>query len=250
MSDNYSTSSFSAAAKSVTIKSFLSGVLCLIVYMSILLIYRGIADPNVAGYTETTYNPKTKETKYTVYYFEKGEETLPKGDENSSYSPIYGKDAFPEIATQIISLIVFCLMIYDVAWNYGSHQSNAFSFGRTKRDYFESVKLAVCGSFVGIVAYILLLVSRFVSGINWALPVFSAVNSAFLPYLNCFLQFTDKPYAPSGLTVITQSNSLEISTLGIVAMLLPFIIKIIVCVIGYELGFRQISLKDKILYKK
>ena len=117
MTDNISVSSFSAAAKSVTVKSFLSAVLCLIVYMSILLLYRGIANPSLAGYTEATYNKKTKETTYTSYYFEEGESEIPLGDETHSYSPIYGKDHFPEIASQIISFIVFSLMIYEVAWS-------------------------------------------------------------------------------------------------------------------------------------
>jgi len=249
MQDNNSTNStlFVVAVKSILVKSLLAAILGLIIYMSVLFIYRSFAHPTIVGYTVTTINEEEKSSTTNKYFFKENEEAvLPKADDTHFYNALYGRDAFPEILSQLLIFVIFSIMIYDAAWQYGAKMGNAVSFGRAKRNVFEGIKLGAYSNVVGYIAYLLLLFSKLGLNFKFALPVFSIVNAAYLPLLNATL-ISELPV--TGFSSITQSFNIDTSFSTLLVMLIPLFLKILVSFIGYELGYRQISIKDKILYK-
>ena len=182
------------------------------------------------------------------YYFTEDEEhVLPKADDTHYYGEIYGWDAFPEILSQTLMFFIAAIFVYDAAWSFGSARKNAVSFGRVKRDKIEGVRLGVCSSIVGIFAYVVLVLQKIGLPFGFAFRLFATVNSTYLPLFNSVV-ITEREI--SGITAITGKMDMDISVVGLFIMLIPILLKVIICFIGYEFGFRQISLKDKILYKR
>lgn len=239
-------------ARSIIVKSFAAAVLGIIIYMSVLFIYRSVGNPEPIGYyTKTTITDAedVKTDKYGEnYYFSEDEEhVLPKADDTHYYGEIYGWDAFPEILSQNLMFFIVALFVYDAAWSFGSARKNAVSFGRVKRDKIEGVKLGVCSSIVGILAYAVLVLQKIGLPIGFAFRIFAVVNSSYLPLFNLVV-ITEREI--SGIAALTGNVHMDISVIGLLIMLIPILLKIIICFIGYEFGFRQISLKDRILYKR
>lgn len=244
--------SFSEAVRKIATNSFVAAVLCILIYMSVLFVYRQVGNPKIIGYVEyvQTLDKDGKvisEEKNDTYYFKDGEKAVvPKADTTHYYNKLYTNDTFPEIFSQILMLCVSSVMIYNIAWGFGSYQKNAISYGRAERDKLKGVKLGFTSSFMFIVSYILLILAKIGLPLRFAFPLFGLVNASYLPLFNSLI---DAKYGAYSLVGIMSYNIESISYGGICIMLIPLIIKVFVCYLGYELGLRQISIKDKIIFK-
>ncbi len=244
---------FSSASKKVALNAFMAAVLGIIIYMSVLLIFRTIGTPKIVGYVtyEITLDKEGRaesEKAAASYYFKDGEETkLPQSDKTHKYSPIYTDDAFPEVFSQILMLAVYSIMIYNVAWGYGAHTKNEVTFGHRKRDKFEGAKVGLASSVVYYIALLLLILAKLGSGFKQALGLFGLVNASFLPLFN---EMVYNEHGTFGLIAITSNTPADISWVGVLIMLLPLLYKVLLCFAAYELGYRGISLKERIMYKK
>lgn len=243
--------SLEEAAKKIALNAFMACVLSLIIYMSVLFVFRSIGNPKIVGYTEfeviVDKDGNATDEKSTSYYFKDGEEAvIPESDDTHYYNKIYTNDAFPEVLSQILTVTVFTLMIYTVAWGFGDHRRNEITFGRAKRNKFEGITLGVYSSVVSILAYVLMLIAKLGVSIGAAMPIFGLVNSCFLPLFNAFVY---NEHGTFGLTAVLGNSPEDLSWTGFAVMLLPIIYKVLVCYVAYELGYRGISIKEKIIYK-
>lgn len=242
---------FDDAAKKIALNAFMACVLSLVIYMSILFVFRSIGNPKIIGYTEFEIILDDKgnavDEKGKTYYFKDSEDAvIPDSDETHYYNKIYTNDAFPEILSQILTCAVFTLMIYSIAWGFGDHRRNEVNFGRANRNKLEGIKLGIYSSVFSLMAFLLMVLAKIFGGMKFAMSVFGLVNLSFLPLLNSLVYNEHGTY---GLTAILVNSPDDISWLGLAVMLLPILYKVMVCFIAYELGFRSISLKEKIIYK-
>ncbi len=242
---------FTDASKKIALNAFMACILSLIIYMSVLFVFRSIGNPKIIGYTAFEIivddNGNATEEKGETFYFQEGEEAvIPESDETHYYNKIYTNDAFPEILSQILTATVFALMIYTVAWGYGDHRRNEVAFGHARRDKFEGIKLGIYSSVVSILAYCIILIAKLGVNIAFAMPLFGLVNSSFLPLLNAFVYNEHGTY---GLTAVLGNTAIDLSWVGMLIMLIPILYKIIICYVAYELGYKSISVKEKIIYK-
>ena len=242
---------FDEAAKKIALNAFMACVLSLVIYMSILFVFRSIGNPKIIGYTEfesiVDDNANAVDEKRTTYYFKDGEDAvIPESDDTHYYNKIYTNDPFPEILSQILSCSVFTLMIYSIAWGFGDHRRNEVNFGRAKRNKLEGAKLGVYSSVFSLMAYLLMILAKIFGGMRFAMTVFGLVNSSFLPLLNAFVYNEHGTY---GLTAIIGNSPDDLSWGGLAVMLLPIFYKVLVCFVAYELGYKGISIKEKLIYK-
>lgn len=249
--DSQSPKSFDEAAKKIALNAFMACVLSLVIYMSVLFVFRSIGNPKIIGYTEFEIildeEGNATDEKGTTYYFKDGEEpAIPEPDDTHYYNKIYTNDAFPEVLSQLLTCIVFTLMIYTVAWGFGDHRRNEVTFGRAKRNRLEGAKLGLYSSVFSLLAYLLMLISKLGADFGFSMSVFGLVNASFLPLLNAFVYNEHGTY---GLTAVLGNTSDDLSWTGLIIMLLPILYKILVCYCAYELGYRNISIKEKIIYK-
>ncbi len=242
---------FEDAAKKIALNAFMACVLSLVIYISVLFVFRSIGNPKIIGYTEFEIivddDGNAIDEVGTTYYFEDGEEAvIPESDDTHYYNKIYTNDAFPEVLSQILTVLVFTLMIYTVAWGFGDRRRNEVAFGRATRNKLEGAKLGVYSSVVSILAYILMLIAKLGVSIRFAMPIFGLVNSCFLPLFNAFVSNKHGTY---GLTAVIGNAPDDLSWVGLSVMLLPILYKVLVCFVAYELGYKGISIKEKIIYK-
>lgn len=242
---------FSDAIGKVCKNVCLAAILGIIIYISILYIYRTIGSPNYAGYSTTTYTTSSdgKETEnIKTYFFKEGEDhKLPENDETHVYSPIYSNDLFPEVLSQILMLCVYVLMLYSVAWAFGAHQHNSEQCAGRGKSKYVGVKLGLASSFMYFISYALLIIAKLGVPLNFAFPLFGLVNATYLPLLNAFTN--GGPQGVVGVAGLIHNNVGDFSYTGVLVMIIPLIIKIIVCAIGYELGYKQVSIKEKLVFK-
>ncbi len=249
--DPQSPKTFDEAAKKIALNAFMACILSLIIYMSVLFVFRSIGNPKIIGYTEfeTILDEEGNaiSEKGTSYYFDEGDEAkIPEPDETHYYNKIYTNDAFPEVLSQILCVSVFTLMIYSIAWGFGDHRRNEVNFGKARRNKIEGIKLGVYSSVFSLLAYLMMLLAKIFGGMRFAMPVFGLVNSSFLPLLNAFVYNEHGTY---GLTAVLRNTPEDLSFTGLAVMLLPIVYKVAVCYVAYELGYRGISIKEKIIYK-
>ncbi len=238
------------AAKKIAANAFMACILGIVVYMSILFVYRSVGSPRIIGYTKTvsTVNEDgtTKQTAKT-YYFKDGEKAVvPENDETNIYSPIYTRDTFPEALSQILMLAVYALMLYGVAWDYGSHCHNKSLSDNTVGRDFRGVKMWAYSSFMYWISLIMMLFSKLVVEIPFTMPLYCLVNAVFLPLLNGFIYNKHGTY---GLIAVFGNSPSDLSWLGVAVMLGVILVKLAICLLGFELGKRQISIREKIFYK-
>ncbi len=103
---------------------FMAAVLGIVIYMSVLFIYRSAGNPKIIGYT-TTITSVDKDGNKTdttgeSYYFKDGEKhDIPKSNDSTKYSPLLHSRCFPRGAfSNSYFFIVSTLMVYSVAWDF------------------------------------------------------------------------------------------------------------------------------------
>ena len=256
MAKNYNDASapksFSEAVRKVWVNAVAAGILSIIIYVSLGVVFKTVA-PNYVGYQPAIVDEEGHRVKDGGFIpFEDGEVSFPETDHDKGY----GITVSQEMVSLIFMGTVFTLMIYSVMWAYGDHQRNSVSIGQTKHDKYEGVKVGALSSIVSILALAFTLISKLLScftSINLmplSLSCLSFSNFTFMPILKPFVTVPD-------ITIFSRDPSIDrmlfgcsdISWLGIAVMVVPIIYKILICHLAYNLGYRQISIKEKIVYK-
>lgn len=249
--DNYP-KTFGEAVKKIMSNACLAAIMCIIVYMSILFIYRSVGNPTVIGYTKTVMEFNSdgeaiSEKQTDTYYFKDNESReVPESTESTYYNKLYGKDAFPEVFSQILMFIASSFMIYSNAWGFGSHNNNSDKIANKRHNAFTGIKLGLLSSGAFFVSYLIMLFAKLFVPFNFAMSLFGLVNASYLPLLNAFVENQN---GTVGLVAILNNGPDAFSWTGMLVMLIPLLIKIVICFVGYELGYRNISIKEKIVYK-
>ena len=190
--DNYP-KTFGEAVKKIMSNAVLTAFVCIIVYMSILFIYRSVGNPTVIGYTKTVMEFNSdgeaiSEKQTVAYYFKDGENReVPENTDTVYYNKLYGKDAFPEVLSQILMFIVCTFLIYNNAWGFGSHNNNSDKIEGKKHSILIPIKLGIYSSGAYFISYVIMLIAKLFYPFNFALSVFGLVNAAYLPLLNAFV---------------------------------------------------------------
>ncbi len=287
MARNYNDASapkcFSEAVRKVWVNAVAAGILSIIIYVSLGVVFKTVA-PKYVGYQPVIENNEgIRVADGGPVYFTSDNAKFPKGD----YDIIYGVSPALEIVSQILMAILFALMIYSVMWAFGDHQRNSVGIGNSVRDRFEGLKVGAVSSTLSICAWLFLLVSKIIYAIMVRIKLSEVLNCTgletdealrlisekpndygivnliplailcvaicYLPYIPLIKAFvtiigiTDVGKDPALFDIF--SNCEDISWVGVFALLIPLIFKLIVCHSAYELGYRQISIKEKIVYK-
>ena len=134
---------------------------------------------------------------------------------------------------QIILILMFTTSMYIPFWEYGDKDANLVAFNRKEKDILSGAKIAIPAIAPALIASIFLLLYKL--GVqSWALLVYRIVNVQFIYILDSLVSIDNIAETP-WISVI-------------VCMLLP-LYTIIVAEIAYVLGYKQISIKEKLVYK-
>ncbi len=140
------------------------------------------------------------------------------------------------ILSSIFTLLIFGIFPYNMLWNKGSHDENYVHMGRMESDAYFGLIVGLAASVPSAVLYVLLLLGKLeiVNGaiINW----YRLLNPAFIPYIDAVKHGVDNAAMLSVGSLLA---------LGVIILFVP-----IICAIGYALGYHQISLRERLVYRK
>ena len=241
MSENKKNSVVKTAVK-VWLRLLLASIMCFIVWLSIdamgLAAFGEVTGYEIYAYDENGENPQLV-TKY-IYTAEddRSAEIEVKDNELLTYNremPVH-TEAIIGIVSSIFTLLIFGLFPYNMLWDIGSHDDNFVQLGRMDEDKHFGLKVGIIASIPSTLLYLLLIMGKFgvINGI--ILKWHRLLNTAFIPYIDAVEMGAD--YAAE----------LSVGSLLAVAVILLFVP--FVCWLGYYLGYRQISMREKLVYKK
>lgn len=140
------------------------------------------------------------------------------------------------ISTQILSMIMVVAFASNSPYREGFKDSNLVKIGHIKRDMLKGLKIGLIGNIPFFVVTILMIVLA-----AGTAPAFRTVWYAFLSghFYSLIMWITD------GVLTVGEIGT----TQYILLALIQFIVPVISC-IAYILGFKEINLAEKLVYKK
>lgn len=142
-------------------------------------------------------------------------------------------DTIGQIIWSVVFLIAYSIPQYVAFWSIGNKDLNAYRFGHIKKDAFKGFKIGLIISIPSFIMAILFILSKFSLFYNFTIP-FKFLNAEILPLINLIQR---SMYMPD-FTVP--------QVLGVAALTL---IPSILCGIFYQIGFRDFTPSQWIIYK-
>ena len=139
-----------------------------------------------------------------------------------------------QLIIQIFSLILFCTIPYSGIWDLGSSDKNKVAYHHIEEDKLKGFKIGLIATIPCFLTYLGLIVCKLFD-VNLYLALFRIINPHFLVIFNYLLP------PDGGMTQLSWLNILCVLPLS---MLLP-----LVCLSAYWLGYKRISIIEKIIYK-
>ncbi len=218
---------------------------CIFIVVMVSTIATSLFTQNI-GYTAYGVKEGGSENEYLyTYYTKDGEDTKKAEYEEQGYtvSTTQIRDNMSKAERNVflvISLIGTLWLtgsfIYGVSWMFGNKDSNKVHFGRIKEDKLRGAKIGL----IATIPYFLLYIAFLICGLGVA-PKFSVVIYKFA---NCFA---------FGFVDLICGNNFTAGELAFWQFILLFVLLLIpaiICEVGYILGFKDISISEKIIYKK
>ncbi len=226
----------------VWLRLFLASIMCFIVWISIdamgLSFFGEVTGYEIYAYDENGENPQL----ITAHTYAEGDDRSAKVETKDNEVLTYTRamspktDAVVDVLSSVFTLLIFGLFPYNILWNMGSHDDNYVQLGRMDKDIYFGLKVGAVASVPSAVLYLLLILGKFgvVPGviIKWH----RLLNTPFIPYLDA---------VEMGAQTAPELSIGSLLAVGVTLLFVPF-----VCWLGYYLGYRQISIREKLVYKK
>lgn len=179
-----------------------------------------------------------------TYYSEDGEDTQKTKFEELGYtvstsqirdSMSNGERTVFLVLTLIGTLWLTGTFIYGISWIYGNKDSNKVHFGRIKEDKWRGAKIGLLAT----IPYFLLFIVFLICGLG----VYEKASAIIYKFANC--------YAFGFIDMICGSDYTAgmLSWWKFVLLFALLFIPAIICELGYWLGYKDISISEKIVYK-
>ncbi len=261
-------------AVSVFLRTLLSALLCFIVYMSIVMVVTGLttktigtqiyetgSDGKAVLIYEETFASTTQTTVQTVATSAQAASTEVQGAESSDVSdasdaagettastlpsnqysqPIrsevpHSATVAMNILSQVMMLLLYVSIPYSLLWMQGDKDSNMVHFKHMPEDTLRGLKVGLMAAIPSFAFYVVLLLSKLGVVFPNYFFLYRFLNIAFLPLMSAF-------------TGTAASATVDVPWLGIGVILLTLAVLPAVCHLAYTLGYKHISISEKIIY--
>ncbi len=226
----------------IWLRMFFASMMCFIVWFSFdalgISVFGDVTGYEIYEYDENGENPQlVVEHTYT-----QDEDTSKKVElkDNQTLIPIRkmtkGEERTVDTISSVFMLLIFALFPYNVLWNMGSHDENYVQLGRMEKDIAFGLKVGAVASVPSFLLYMLLVLGKFGVVPGVILKWHRLLNPPFIPYIDA---------VEMGANTATELSIGSLLAVGAILLFIPA-----VCWLAYYLGYRQISIRDKLVYKK
>lgn len=230
-------------------KVFLKFLICfflaIMTFFSFVFIFSQVSTEEI-GYKLFTYNEQTEryEYSYDFFYSDGEDEQLNELKKNGTkYELVKIRSEFKGATynitmsiAQIFVLTAFCFMIYGSMYHRGDSDYNKVSFNRMSPNIWYGFKVGLLTGSPLLIVYIGLILSKLGIITDKFIGVFRTAN--YYLYFIVKLKIGDA-------TLTSQLSWIRIILCGITVFIVP-----LVCELFYYMGYRQINIIEKIVYKK
>lgn len=226
-------------------KTIVICIMCFFVVISMNTISTAFFSENI-GYTAygTTSSNSEYEELYT-HYSKDGEDKLLKEYEDKGYTVTQsqirsefstGGKIFFYGLTQVMCLILLITFIHATVWEMGIKDNNMVRIGHKKEDKLKGVKIGLISIIPFVIFWIVLVILKNGAWKGMPLSIINLTSSQFYS----FIQF-----------IIGNSKNLgDLSVLKLLGILGLQLIIPLISGISYYLGYKDISIGEKLMYKK
>lgn len=138
----------------------------------------------------------------------------------------------------LVELTVYAIIVFTPLWNRGFKDSNAVTYHHKRENLFTGVIVGLIASIPAFLGYLVLIAEKAI-GFFSALPAwYRLLNTTFYPLLSWIF----------GAGATDGSAALSWSAIALSACTL--LVLPIVCGIAYLLGYKGISIHEKLVYKR
>ena len=224
----------------VFLRTLLSSVLCVFLFLSVSVLSLGLFGSNV-GYRITEATESGELVVVKEYYYKLGEEEvtslkLPEGqmlEQIRDISP--GVQRGVDIVTQLLMLVVVGAFPYTMMWTLGDKDTVGVRYRGHKEKMFRGLLIGALGSIPSALLYVFLLLSKFGLLSGSYLALYRLLNMPYLPYL--------------GMIVPASVQSAVDLTIAQLLGIFPIVLVVpLVCCVAYILGYKQISIQEHATY--
>lgn len=137
-----------------------------------------------------------------------------------------------------VELVIFVVTVFTPVWDRGYKDSNAVAYHHKEENLFTGVIIGAIATIPAFLGYLVLVAEKTV-GFFSALPAwYRIVNMTFYPFFNWLFGAA----ATEGSAVLSWS--------AVVWSAIPLLVLPIVCGVAYVLGYKGISIHEKLVYKQ
>lgn len=228
-------------------KYFLCVVLCFFTFFSFVAIF-SMMDTEKDAYTAYVFKGegedavKMEELTYVHEYDDGKDELKPKYEAEGykvvtyEYNILKGTPFVTCLTVaQIVSLIFFVIMVPREVYKIGIEDISRVSRGKIKEDKLRGFKIGAVTSGCCLISYICLILYK----------------NGLMAYGHTFYQFFNY-YSYGYQTLIFGGDpKAPIFSVGAIALaIIPVLLPMLVCGVAYVLGYKEINLYEKTVYKK
>ena len=161
---------------------------------------------------------------------------LPSGQRIESIKEVpAGAQTAADVVVQLMMLTMVIAFPYGTMWTLGDKDANGVRFHRKKPQPYRGLIIGALGNIPYFLLYILLFLSKAGLITPAYLGIYRLVNLPFLPYINAVVG-------------TATSTTPEASVWQLLALLPVVLVIPATCYVAYLLGYKEISLRDRIVY--
>lgn len=226
-------------------KMIVVNIMCFFLAISLSVLTTALFTKDI-GNTVFVTDAKSGEliTQYEHYY-EDGEDTKLKEYESEEYKVTNsviksqlskGANNGFYIVTQIMCAIMVLVFTYPNLWDRGTRDNNLVTFGHAKEDKLKGLKVGVIAAAPSILFSLFLIITK--SNIMAKFPV----GLLKIIYSSCY-----------GINYAIFGSTLKLGDLSYLQLFLSLLLNFclpIIAYVSYLLGYKNISIGEKLVYKK
>lgn len=260
----------------IFMRTFLSAVLNVVLYMSLLMIaincttksvgteiYQKGADGSYTKVTEiytadsaaddSASTAKADETANDAETSQaEASEALEKGDTQTSSTNTYvsypirtnmptSAKILTNVAAEILMVILLIALPYSKLWSVGDRDSNSVQFGHREEDQLRGLKIGLLAGIPSFLSYGVLLVAKIGKILPDYFSVYRYLNFTFFPIISLMTPSEDA-------NAVSQMLSADVSWPLMAVLLLTIAVIPFTCYAAYALGYHHISISEKFIY--
>ena len=229
----------------VFFKLIINIFLSVMTFFSFVFIFSQTATEKI-GYQLYVYNDEKESYEYSYdHLFEDGtDERLAELEKDKvEYQKVDIRSDFEGVeyyitmtVSQLFVLTAFVAIIYSGMYHAGDNHRNKVSFGRMEPNKWYGFKVGMLTGGILLVIYVLLILSKFGIMPDEFLSIFIMANYHLFFIIKLII---------GTATLTSQLSWFRLILCGLTVFVVPF-----VCELFYYMGYKQINIIEKIIYKK